>query len=220
MDDPAQLATAHEAWEERWQRPEVRGAWSQPDPLVESLVPLLRQRGLDRVLDVGCGIGRHALFLALEDFSVVGIDASQSALDSARARAAAAGVAVEYRSGSFYELAFPDESFGAVVAWNVIYHGDGAVAARAVAEIHRVLRPRGLCAGTMLSNRNAQYGQGREVRPNTFIVDSAPDDKVHPHFYCDAATLLDLHRGFELLTLADHEQAPGANHWHYLFERR
>jgi tellurite methyltransferase len=220
MDDPARLATAHQAWEERWQRPEVREDWSQPDPLVERLAPLLRQRGLGRVLDVGCGIGRHALFLAREGFSVVGIDASPSALDSARARATTAGVAVDYRFGSFYELPFPTESFGAVVAWNVIYHGDGAIAAQAVAEIHRVLRPRGLYVGTMLSTRNAQYGHGREVRTNTFVVDSARDDKVHPHFYCDASTLLELHRAFELLTLADHEQAAGANHWHYLFERR
>ena len=219
MENPLDLATAHQAWDERWQRTEVRGEWSSPEPLVEALVPRIRERDLARVLDVGCGIGRHAMFLAAQGFEVVGIDASAAALDEARSRAHAAGLTVEYRAAPFYELPFPDHAFGAVVAWNVIYHGDGSIAQRAIDEIHRVLRPGGLYVGTMLSRRNAGYGKGREVRPHTFVVDDATGDKTHPHFYCDAATLLSLHRGFEVLELRDREQSRGAFHWQFLFER-
>ncbi|HET6315171.1 MAG TPA: class I SAM-dependent methyltransferase [Chloroflexota bacterium] len=215
-----ELATAHEAWDERWQRAEVRAAWSEPVPLVEALVPLLRQRGLTRVLDVGCGIGRHSLFLATQGLSVVGIDASSSALAEARSQASP-DLPLDYREASFYEMeAFAAETFGAVVAWNVIYHGDGDIAQRAIDEFHRVLRPGGLYVGTMLSKRNTGFGVGREVRTDTFVVDDAADDHVHPHYYCDAATLVRLHRGFEVLELIDREQAPGAFHWEFLFERR
>ena len=46
-----------------------------------------------RVLDVGCGPGRHALALAARGISVHGVDISQTFVDLANAQAAAAGVA-------------------------------------------------------------------------------------------------------------------------------
>ena len=53
----------------------------------------------------------------------------------------------------------------------------------------------------------------------TFVVDTDPGDKVHPHFYCDGQTLVALHRGFEILDLRDREQSPGAYHWEFTMER-
>jgi cyclopropane fatty-acyl-phospholipid synthase-like methyltransferase len=46
-------------------------------------------------LDVGCGAGVHAVFLAQLGFSVVGVDFVPAALELARERALAAGVEVE-----------------------------------------------------------------------------------------------------------------------------
>src|SRR5207249_1194813 len=129
-------------------------------------------------------IGRHAQFLASEGCSCVGIDASEAGLAHARERARAAGAVIEYRVAPFYAVPFADRSFEAVIAWNVIYHGDREIAQRAVDEIARLLVPGGLYVGTMLSKRNVGYGVGRAVRPDTFSVDGVDTDKVHPHFYC------------------------------------
>jgi hypothetical protein len=52
-------------------------------------------------------------------------------------------------------------------------------------------------------------------------IDHEDSDKVHPHFYCNAAELVELFSGFELLSLIDQEHAkPGSWHWHMLAERR
>jgi SAM-dependent methyltransferase len=214
------LASAHEAWDRSWTSPAQRARWLAPEPLVQAMAPLLRARGFSRVLDVGCGLGRHAHYLAVQGLTCSGIDASQTGLDYARGEAAAAGLAIDYRVGPFYELPYADQSFDGLIAWNVIYHGDGDVAQRAIDEFARVLVPAGIYVGTMLSRRNHGYGFGREVRPHTFVVDDASDDKVHPHFYADASTVLSLHRGFDVLDLRDHAHAPGANHWQFIFERR
>lgn len=218
--DEEQLATAHQTWDRNWTRASERSRWELAEPLIESLVPLLRQRGFTRLLDVGCGIGRHSLFLAQSGFEVCGVDASEAGLAHAKDRAAEAGVNITYKQASFYELPFDNNTFDGAIAWNVLYHGDGEIAHRAIQEIHRILRPGALYVGTMLSSRNTGFGHGNEIRPGTFVVPDATDDKVHPHFYCDSRTLMQLHEGFEVLNLNDREQSPGAYHWEFTFERR
>ena len=101
----------------------------------------------------------------------------------------------------------------------MLYHGDGELAGRAIDAIRRVLVPDGFYVGSTLSQCNAGYGRGREVRPGTFVVEGDPGDKMHPHFYCDGQTLIAMHRSFEVLDLSDDEQAPGAYHWEFTMER-
>lgn len=50
-----------------------------------------------RILDIGCGTGRHTLELARRGYQVTGIDLSESLLEKARASAHAQGLSVEFR---------------------------------------------------------------------------------------------------------------------------
>jgi tellurite methyltransferase len=179
----------------------------------------LRRRSARSVLDLGCGVGRHALFLAAEGFDVIGTDASPAGIEAARTAARRAGLGAVFRVEHFLDLRFLDESFDYVVAWNVLYHGDGEVVRNALDGVRRVLRPGGLFQSTMLSKRNAACGVGWEVARDTYVDSSDAGDKGHPHFYCDGRTLMELHHGFEVLELVDIEQGPGAWHWHVLMER-
>lgn len=60
---------------------------------VDALIDLLGLRPGDRVLDVGCGPGRHSLRLAERGMSVVGVDVSERFVSLATAAAADAGLA-------------------------------------------------------------------------------------------------------------------------------
>ena len=57
-----------------------------------------------RAFDLGCGTGRDAVYLAQQGWTVTGVDAVTQALDSARKRAAAAGVEVEWVEGDVTRL--------------------------------------------------------------------------------------------------------------------
>ncbi|MGF1594672.1 MAG: class I SAM-dependent methyltransferase [Kiloniellaceae bacterium] len=220
VQDRSQMQTAHQAWNDQWQSETGRAAWLQPDPDVAAVVPLLRSRGAKTALDLGCGVGRHACFLAGAGLDVQAMDASTSGLAYAAQQARDLGLTVTFRDGLMTELPYADGSFDYVLSFNVIYHGDGSVVARAVSEIHRVLKPGGLFHGTLLSKRNAKYGLGKEVACNTFVIDGASGDKTHPHFYCNAVELVTLFENFELLRLVDREhERPGTWHWHLLAER-
>jgi SAM-dependent methyltransferase len=57
-----------------------------------------------RALDIGCGTGRDAVYLAQRGWTVTGVDAVAQAIDAARERAAAAGVTVEWVLGDVTKL--------------------------------------------------------------------------------------------------------------------
>jgi hypothetical protein len=75
----------------------------------------------------------------------------------------------------------------------------------------------------MLSKRNRDFGLGLKVAPGTFVQSSG--ERSHPHFYCGAAELLEIHSAFEPLALEDHDQDEGTDrvgnyHWEFVMERR
>jgi SAM-dependent methyltransferase len=219
--DGAVSQTAVEAWDKRWATSEGRTDWLEPHPAVVAILPELRARGARQVLDLGCGVGRHALLLAEHGFDVEAIDGSPAGLAVVRETAAARGLPVSLHQGLADALPFPDAGFDYVLTWNVIHHGTLGDLGRRLGEIWRVLRPAGLLQATVLSTRDANYGIGRAIAPDTFVIDQV-ERKGHPHCYCDAATLVGLLAGFDLLTLSQQlqERRPGSHHWHIIAERR
>ncbi len=213
------VAGAVEAWDRRWASAEGRADWLEPEPEVRDVVPVLRGRGATAALDLGCGVGRHALFLAEAGFAVEAIDGSPVGIAEAANSAAARGLSLNLREAPADALPFADGAFDYVLSWNVIYHGNQGDVGRRLAEIWRVLKPGGLYQGTMLPTRNSNYGLGRRIAPDTFVND-AIEERAHPHFYCDAAGVVALFAGFELLSLTQREhKKPGSWHWHILAER-
>lgn len=98
------------------------------------------------VLDLGCGSGRSAHYLARRGCRVSGIDLAAGAVDFCRRRFAKFGLAGTFQTGRFDHIPFPDDSFGAVVCIAALDHVAFETARTALGEIRRVLAP----AGAML----------------------------------------------------------------------
>ena len=214
-----ELESAYLHWDRAWRTEVDRADWSQPEPWVLAVADQVASAGGSRVLDLGCGVGRHALALAERGFAVRAVDRSPTGVEQVRAAAAARGLDLELAVADFTELPYETGSFDFVLAWDVVYHGDPAALASAVHEVSRVLRPGGVYQSTMLSKRNHEYGKGVAVAEDTFVQPDGPDDKAYPHLYCDAHDVLRRHPGFALVTAYDAEHdKPGSFHWHLLFE--
>lgn len=210
--------TAHFAWDKRWQTEEGRADWLTPAEDVAMLIASLQQTGPVKALDLGCGVGRHALAFARAGFETHAVDLSEAGLSELAKSARAGGVEVAAQLAPMTELPFEDNTFDYVLSFNVIYHGAPEIVRKAISEIARVLKPGGVYQGTMLSKRNANFGLGTEVAPDTFVREG-DDDKDHPHFYCNAAELVALFDGFELSYLEDKlHRKPGSWHWHLIAE--
>ena len=76
----------------RWRAPWEMGARSELVALVESGRLSPERLAPGRAVDLGCGAGANAVFLAQAGFDVVGIDLSPVALGKARRASLAAGV--------------------------------------------------------------------------------------------------------------------------------
>lgn len=102
----------------------------------------------DRVLDLGCGEGRHSIGTWLQgQVHAVGLDLSLPDLCTARQRAAeftpaADGRQLDFVQGSALSLPFPDASFDRVICSEVLEHLPDYQGA--LAEMRRVLKPGGL----------------------------------------------------------------------------
>ena len=113
-----------------------------------ALAPLLRQADLQpghRVLDVGCGTGTLAVMVkrAHPAVRVVGVDPDPRALARAVRKAGRAGAAVRFERGFGDALAHPDAAFDRVFSSMMFHHVPRAEKPAVLAEIHRVLVPRG-----------------------------------------------------------------------------
>src|SRR5699024_2535920 len=84
------------AWEERYSESED-AVWSgNPN---EALVATVAEMTPCRVLDVGCGEGADAIWLAEHGWDVTGVDLSTTVIDRARTAAEACGVDPEFAVG-------------------------------------------------------------------------------------------------------------------------
>ena len=158
-----------------------------------------------RVLDMGCGGGRHAFALYRRGADVVALDMDAAELkdvagmframaDEGEAPAEATASAVR---GTAYALPFADASFDRVVAAEVLEHLPDD--ARAMAELFRVLKPGGLMAVTVprwgpelvcwalssayheVEGGHVRIYRGDELRRRLSATGLEPVDRHHTH---------------------------------------
>jgi SAM-dependent methyltransferase len=114
----------------------------RPQP---ALVELVRAGELNTgsALDVGCGTGENALYLAGNGFSVTGVDLTSLAIAAARAKAKERKLNVDFRIGNALSLDFKDGIFNNIIDSGLFHtfpDNERLVYAR---EMARVLAPRG-----------------------------------------------------------------------------
>lgn len=210
-------------WDELYANPALLPVPDEPESFVTRALEALAAPRSTPVLDVGCGAGRHLLWLERQGFAAYGTDSAPHGLarscELLRSEDRPARVAL----ADMRALPFADCSFAAVVAHHVLYHGTAADVRRAIAEAGRVLRDEGMLVGTLLSTRAWKHGEGERLEALTYRQERGPEAGV-VHHYCDEEHARELLAGFDVDGLALDEFADDEghrhSHWRFVAMRR
>jgi ubiquinone/menaquinone biosynthesis C-methylase UbiE len=144
------------AAEAQWREEEISwGMWAVPEREVGALPDV---EGLD-VVDLGCGTGYFAAWLARRGARVVGVDPTPAQLETARRMQSAFGLEFPLIEAGAEEVPLPDASFDLVFSeYGASIWADPH---RWIAEAARLLRPN----GTVVFLRNS-----------TLVILCSPDD--------------------------------------------
>ncbi len=200
-------------WEEIWRMedlpPRFRSFASPNDSVVawaETVVPG------GRILDVGCGVGRHVIYLGGRGFQMAGTDISPTGVKVTQDAAAGQNIPFDGRVSDMTTLPWPDATFDAAFSTSTIHHHLRVGIMQTLAEVWRVLKPGGLFLVDFPSTDTLTYQtlrelaaaeQVAEVEPNTFVDErNAEDvDGFLPHHFCDETDIGELLREFQLVRL-------------------
>jgi len=134
-----------------------------------ALVELVESRRVTpcRAVDLGCGAGNHAVWLALQGFDVTGLELSAAAVARAQELARAKGAACRFAIVDLLEpLTAFDGCFEFAYDWLVLHHVFPADRARYASNVHRMLRHGGLYLSVCFSEDDRGIaGEGKCRQP-------------------------------------------------------
>ena len=155
-------------WESYWTDPHHHDWWKKPAPEVLEFIRSLSPVEKPSVLDLGCGLGRHAVAFALAGFVVTATDSSPAAIKHVNEWANSLNLVIETQVCDVAENSLPSEAYDIVLSYNVIYHGLRDRFEKAIQHAHHVLKRRGLFFFTCPSRQDGKYGYGEMVAPHTY----------------------------------------------------
>ncbi|MGG2119883.1 class I SAM-dependent methyltransferase [Bacillus bombysepticus] len=116
-----------------------------------------------KVLEVGCGIGTEAVFLAVRDMDVTAIDISPKAIESAKSLAEVYGVDVDFKVADALNIPVQDNEFDVFCDQGCFHHLTDEERPKYVSEILRVLKPGGMLVLRAFSDKIPGGPQPRRI---------------------------------------------------------
>jgi SAM-dependent methyltransferase len=188
-------------WEKIFQRDGYQ--YPEPRPPVVHFAEMLKGNGLNSVLDLGCGRGRHVLHMARQGLRVSGMDNAPTALKLTKQLLEREQLGVDLILADMrLPLPFRDNSFDAVLSTQVIHHALLATVIQTAQEIQRVVRKNGRILISVPARKAIEEDapQHNEIEPGTFIPTSG-DEEGLPHHLFTPEEFRGIFPGFEVIEL-------------------
>jgi SAM-dependent methyltransferase len=162
-----------EFWEQKHRKYIMKDCVLEPNFLIHDLVDALPKGS--RILDLGCGQGQDAVYLAAQGYQVTAADFSPFALSHFPDRAPELGVESLLLDLREIPYRFTNDSFDAVCAHLSLHYFPIALTKDIFAEIARIIRPEGWFFALFNSVRDPECGTGVEIEPQYWEI--SPGDR-------------------------------------------
>jgi len=134
--------------------------WNSESP-PQALVDLCESGSVKpcKAIDLGCGAGNYAIYLARTGFDVTGVDISNSAITLAKANAARQGVDANFIVANVVEDKFVfKNNFDFAYDWGMLHHIYPEFRQNYIKNVHRLLNPKGQYLSVCFSEKDTQFG--------------------------------------------------------------
>jgi ubiquinone/menaquinone biosynthesis C-methylase UbiE len=138
---------------------------------IPKVLKLLKKHKVKRILDLGFGSGRHIIYFSRKGFDVYGIDISKEGLKITKSWLKKEKLKANLRIGSIYDkLPYPNNFFDAVISIQTIHHSRIETLRKAIKEMERVLKPKGIIFITVPKRKSARFRtKSKKIAPRTYI---------------------------------------------------
>ena len=185
-----------------WDQVSERQYWMEPSDESYYYAEKWKREGRKRVLDLGCGLGRHAILFARYGFEVTALDSSPNAADYLSGISEKEGLGIRCNVCDMHELPYGDDSFDCVFAYLSISHTDSGGIVKILAEIRRTLVSGGGLFFTLCSKDTWSFTDAGlpHIDDNTLVKTEGAEAGL-PHFYVNLDDVIKLMAGFELIRI-------------------
>lgn len=122
-----------------------------------------------RVLDLGCGMGRHVKFLAQFGFDAFGCDYSSQGVLHTKELLNSSGLKADVREADMLELPYDDEYFDGLISYGVLFYAkDEVEIKKALSEVYRVLKKGGSAFFQVRNLEDDRYKQA--IKKSKYIA--------------------------------------------------
>jgi ubiquinone/menaquinone biosynthesis C-methylase UbiE len=190
-------------WEREWDNiyKEQGEVQSEILPTAKIAADIFKRSDCKRIMDLGCGTGRHTIYLEEQGFYVYATDISETGLEYTKSKATKLNLNnIEFKQHDMREIPYDDNSFDGILCVWTTGHGTLEYCGKNVSEIYRVLKPNGIVVVDYVSTADENYGKGEEIEKNTFINNVEGEENI-PHHYSTIQELRELYRNFSNLEI-------------------
>jgi SAM-dependent methyltransferase len=194
------------AWSWDWDS-SVAPWWEEPAPEAYPLLTRWSKARFKNFLDLGCGIGRHAVLFADNNFNVNAFDLSEEGINKLKILSQSKNLLIKTKIGDMLSLPYKDDFFDCIIAYHVIYHADDNGIKKAISEIKRVLKKDGEAYLTFNSQNGTSFKDpdNKHITQNTIIKEKGHEARI-PHFYSTKQDVENLLKDFKILEFTYKEE--------------
>jgi SAM-dependent methyltransferase len=179
---------------------------------IPSLSELFRKINVSKILDLGCGTGRHCIHFAKEGFQVSGFDWSKVAIEKTRTALENENLFANLKVWDMLDFPYPyeDSFFDAVLSIKVVHHSKSDDIRKVIGEITRITKVDGILYLQVpmlekVSRLSLEGVRSKEVESGTFLPLDG-DEKGILHHYFGREELIRLLSDYRIVGLETREE--------------
>lgn len=159
---------------------------------LEFLEEIFEKYNINKVLDIGCGTGRHVIPLAKEGYNVTGLDCHKEILEIAKKKAREADVSPSFIRKDIKELGVEARFDAAICMWSTFYY---LPQPETVKVTYEALEPGGLF---IISGKDSgEVDKTSEIKEETIELDGEKVKKIVEEKYEGKKRIRKYHYQFE-----------------------